>query len=355
MLFPVTVMRHDSPEYNLIAAALTGHPHPSAREWNWDHLVDIGAREDVLPALHGKLPCPADVADFLDAIHGLNSLRNRQLLSELEELTRLLNTIGIEPVLLKGAAYLAAGVYDDPAARFLRDIDLLVPRRQCSQAYDLIAQAGYESFIQHPADLVAHHHPVLAKANCFPVEIHHRLGLGACHAILNPQEVVDASTPIRLGQATARLPAPHHLMTHLIMHSQVHHGSYYRIWPTLRSMLDLVRLNRRLPPDWNDVRQRFARHAKSAVLNVHLLQASRTLGLEPPFPLPDGGVRWLHRRILWRETRLKYLDPVYMASRLIRHRVSLSWLLLKDPAGRKHVLMTPFRASFYRELMKDLK
>ena len=351
-------MRHDPPEYYLIAAALTGGPGPAAREWNWERTIAIAAREGVLPGLHGMLNCPPDVADFLDAFYELNSVRNRQLLAELEELALLLNSAGIEPVLLKGAAYLVAGVYDDPAARLLSDIDLLIPREQSRQAYDLIVRAGYEPCtsyqVNHPTTLICHHHPPLTKVDRLPVEIHHSLGMGACPAILNAREVVDASAPIQLGRARVRLPAAHHLMTHLIMHSQVHHGAYCRIWPPLRSMLDLVRLNRRLPPDWEDVCEHFARHRRSALLNVHLLQTARVFDFVPPFPVASGGLRWLYRRTLWRETRLKYVDPIYMTSRILGKRLSLALQLLKYPAGRKYVLTTPFRPRFYRNLVIEL-
>ena len=113
-------MRHDTPEFSLIADALTGNRELTlCPDWDWDQTVAIAAREEVLPTLAGKLSCPPDLSDFFATIHELNAERNRQLIGEIETLALLLNQAGIEPVLLKGSAYLVTGVYCDPADRWL--------------------------------------------------------------------------------------------------------------------------------------------------------------------------------------------------------------------------------------------
>jgi hypothetical protein len=344
-------MRHDTPEYSLIAAALTGNPWLPGPDWNWDQTVAIAAREEVLPTLHAKLSCPPEVSDFFEAIHELNAERNRRLIREVEALALLLNQAGTEPVLLKGAAYLTTDVYRDPADRFLLDIDLLVGPRQSEQAFEVIRCAGYESDVSCPVALVLHHHPALTQPYRVPVEIHHSLAHGAGGAILTADEIIASSTPFRFGAATVRIPSPEHLMTHLIIHSQMQHGSGDRIWPTLRAMHDLILLGRRFPIDWDAVRARFAARGKSAILNLHLLQVERAMGVPPPFAIAGGGVRWWYRQALWRETRLRYVDPFYISSRTVWPRIRLSWRLLKFPVGRKYVLSTPFRRSFYKRLL----
>ena len=50
-----------------------------------------------------------------------------------------MNSRGIVPVLLKGAAYLKTGVYEDPAARILSDLDLLVEEARVSEAVGCVA------------------------------------------------------------------------------------------------------------------------------------------------------------------------------------------------------------------------
>ena len=346
-------MRHDTPEYTLIAAALTGNSWLPGPEWDWDRTVAIAAREEVLPTLHGRLSCPAEVSDFFEAIHGLNAERNRQLLSEVEALGLLLNLAGIEPVLLKGSAYLVTGVYSDPADRLLHDIDFLVSPSQSVQAFEIIRSSGYDPDVRNPAALVQHHHPPLTQAHRVPVEVHHRLGFGARSRILTTSEIVNSSTPFRLGRAVVRIPSAEHLMTHLVVHSQMQ-DSYQRIWPSLRAMLDLVLLERRFGVDWKAIRSRFRRHGKTTLLNLHLLQIEKTMGTRPYFPVSGGRIRWWYRRALWRERRLRYIDPIYTISRIAEPRIRLLRRLLMHPIGRKYVLSTPFHPKFYQRLLHNL-
>jgi hypothetical protein len=346
-------MRHDTPEFSLIGDALIGNPGLPGPDWDWDQTVDIAAREEVLPTLAGKLSCPPDVSDFFEAIHELNAERNRQLIGEIETLALLLNQAGIEPVLLKGSAYLVTGVYSDPADRWLQDIDFLVSAGESSQAFEIIRRAGYDPNPSSPISLLHHHHPPLTQVHHVPVEIHHGLGDEGCRVMLTADEMVNGSTGVRLGRAAVRLPSPEHLMTHHIVHSQLQHGPYWRIWPTLRHMLDVVLVARRFPIDWDAIRRRFRVHGNTSLLNLHLMQIEKALGFPPPFPIAAGGVRWLYRRALWREPGLRYVDPLYTLSRMVLPRVRLSWQLLKHPVGRQFVLSRPFRLNFYKRLFAE--
>lgn len=347
-------MRHDTPQYALIAAALTGNPRVPGPDWDWDRTVDIAAREEVLPALHAKLSCPAEISDFFEGIHELNAGRNRQLLGEVETLALRLNQAGIEPVLLKGAAYLVTGVYPDHADRLLHDIDFLVSPPQSRQAFEIVEGAGYEPPAPHPAALVRHHHPALTQIHRVPVEIHHSIGLGARSSVLTTDEIVNSSTLFRLGRAVVRIPAAEHLMTHLIVHSQMEHGAYYRIWPSLRAMLDLILLRRRFTVDWDAIRNRFRIRGKGALLDLHLMQVEKAFGVRPPFAISGGGVRWWYRQALWREPGLRYIDPIYTFSHIVVPKIRLSRRLLRHPLGRRYVLFTPFRLSFYKRLLDDI-
>ena len=347
-------MRHDTPEYRLIASCLADAPWVPGPDWDWDKTVQVAAREQILPALYTKLPCPSEILDFLDAIHELNAERNRQLLGEIETLASLLNEAGIEPVLLKGSAYLVTGVYSDFGDRFLQDIDFLTSPLQSAQAFETIQRSGYEPYVPNPVALVYHHHPMLTQTHCIPVEVHHSLGLGASGTFLTADEIVNGSIPFRLGQATVRVPSPEHLMAHLILHSQMQFGSYDRIWPSLRAMLDLVLLERRFTIAWDVIRSRFRFHGKTALLNLHLMQVEKAMGVPPPFPISGRGIRWWYRQALWRKPTLRYLDPIYNFSRVFLGRFHLSIRLLKDPVGRKYVLCAPFRWSFYRRLLADI-
>jgi hypothetical protein len=53
--------------------------------------------------------------------------------------------LAIEPVLLKGAIRLLAGLYPDDGWRMLRDLDLLVPQASLVAATRALRNAGYAS------------------------------------------------------------------------------------------------------------------------------------------------------------------------------------------------------------------
>ncbi len=102
--------------------------------WDWEQLFATASEDSVLPAVYGctrdlalneSLPRP--VVDFLSSVESLNAERNDAILREVNLAVRLLNETGIQPILLKGLAYLVTGVYPTPAARYLADADLLIP------------------------------------------------------------------------------------------------------------------------------------------------------------------------------------------------------------------------------------
>src|SRR5580698_11142091 len=92
-------------------------PHGPAGDW--EGLIRAASRERVLPALSGCLrqvgvQPPKEVAEFLATVEELNYSRNIRILEEMRTIASILNGVGIEPVALKGAAFLLSGVYPKP-------------------------------------------------------------------------------------------------------------------------------------------------------------------------------------------------------------------------------------------------
>jgi hypothetical protein len=143
-------------------------------------------------------------------------------------------------------------------------------------------------------------------------------------------------------------------MTHLIVHSQIHHGGDQRVWPPLRVQYDLVLLNHHFAQeiDWLEIRERFRRNGFLTVLELHLLQVARTFRKSPPFPLalgPLSRLGWFHRRILWRVPGLRFVDPVFFLSSATNVRPSLGRVLRADGGGR-FLLTRHFAGRVWRKL-----
>jgi hypothetical protein len=339
---------------------------PIVSDLSWDSLIRIAKDERVLPGLHARVQelgissqLPSEVADFLLAVEELNLERNRAILSELAAAAALLNDEGIEPVLLKGVAYLVTGVYANPAARYLMDVDLLIPVRQQSTAIEVLMKNGFEWDRSDRLGRFRHHHPPLRRTGSVSIELHHRLGMGICASLLSASEVLEQSERRKIDGARVRVPAPEHLVAHLIMHSQIQHPYNERIWPPLRAMHDLVLAQRRFGGEinWSSIERRFRAVGRSDVLAMHLLKVRDALGADLPFPIPLTGMlrlRWLRRKLLRTFPAIRFVDPIYMYSTVVARRLRLVRSALDLPGGWRHIVGELFAPGIYKRLITDV-
>jgi Uncharacterised nucleotidyltransferase len=114
---------------------------------DWERVLRQASGDLVLPALAAALrdldlsrSVDEELRAFLEAVHGANVERNRELRGELRAVIGVLNRVGIEPVLLKGAIRLVDGLYPDDGWRMLRDLDLLVPEARWAAAVQALQQ-----------------------------------------------------------------------------------------------------------------------------------------------------------------------------------------------------------------------
>ena len=343
--------------------------HNQGRNWDdldWEALIACASREQLLPLLRSRLEeigvlpsVPADVASFLSAVEELSLERNQAIQAELVTVVKILNQHGLEPVLLKGAAYLNTGVYATPAHRYLLDVDLLVPESKIGIAVQALVENGFDWDRDCPLGQFRHHHPALRRPGQVWFELHHSLGLGKCKSLLPASEVIEQSVPHEIEGARIRIPAANHLMTHLIMHSQIQHPCHERIWPPLRAMYDLVRMRARFDPeiDWPGVARRFERVGRSSVLELHLLQVRDALKLEPPFPIRMTGLTylaWVRRKALRAAPALRFLDPLYMGSAVLSRRLLLAQTVLRTPGAWRVLLQEMLAPRFYRRVFADV-
>jgi hypothetical protein len=339
----------------------------SAR-WDWERLFAEASNEAVLPALysrtreldlHGSMP--PSVLDFLSRVESLNAERTEAILFEVKLAIRLLNEIGIQPLLLKGVAYLAMGVYDIPAARYLADVDLLMTDGQIDQAAQVLMQNGFEVLENDPFARFRHHHPPLMRPGAVHFELHHRLTIKDTSILLPPREIIESSVIVDLKGVQARVPSPEHMMTHLIVHSQLQHPYDERIWPPLRAIYDLLLLQRRFGNEinWNRIEDRFRAAGHYHTFALHLMRVQDVLGFQLPFRIQlTAGLRlaWRRRQILRRFPRLRYVDPVYMFSIVIGRRLPLLFNILQTPHGlnclRDELLKTHIYERFFEDMLK---
>ena len=329
---------------------------------DWEGIIRTASAQKVLPALLGRLEelgiaseLPADVADFLFGVREMSRERNEQILAETATVAKLLNGIGVEPVVLKGLAYLLSGVYQDHSSRFIADIDMLLPAPMLMKAVQVLTRNGYA-----PVDpSFGHHYFPLRRGLGAWVELHHTLGGGTSRSILPTAEVVKESACHQLGDARVKVPCPEHLVIHHIIHAQIHHSPSEGIWPLLRTGYDLLSLQKRFQGsiDWLSIENRFRSSRREGVLAVFLLLTDATWGTRAPIAIRMTALtklRWYHVKVLRRFPDFRWIDPFYVFLRIIVPRARRIGNLMRIGSGRSYLLASPFRLSFYVHRFDEL-
>ena len=335
-------------------------------KFDWLDLVQLAAHELVLPALHSaRTHCsslrdlPEELTEFLKFVADSNLERNQQIVRDLAGAVSLLNTAGIEPVLLKGLAYFYLGVYDDWSARYMTDIDLLVPESELTAAVELLRRNGYLEDTGDAMGRYRHHHPPLRSPGGTWIELHHSLGPDRCRRILPAAEMIGRSQRLEREGVVFRVPCPTDLAIHNVLHTQLVHSYRERIWPPLSSLFDLVQLKKRFSNeiDWHSLRAQFRIQNEQSVVDLYFLQARHSLD----FAIPDVAsietltwARWCRRRFLQIVPVLRFLDPIYLFSVTFRARINILMKALQDPLGRKPIMSTLMSTKFFRRLSVDL-
>ncbi len=265
---------------------------PSRRP-EWEAAVAVANDQFLTPALYaaakhrGFLDVldPA-LADYLETVHAHNLARNQGILEQLAELTGLLAGIGATPVLLKGAAALADDLYGDPGARFMHDIDLLLPEGSADAAFERMLECGYRQRDPGEHDRYAQHLPRLFHPrHAVGVELHTRpLSWDAPCAALDTTRVFAAAAEL---PAAARnmgiegfLMAPRHRLLHNVLHTQVQDYNHLKERLSLKQLLEFARLLQRDGGDldWRLFREDVAQEGYTQVLQRYVLMSRHLFG-----------------------------------------------------------------------------
>ena len=295
-----------------------------------------------------------EVLEYFEEIHGLSAARNQRIRDQVFEIARALNTIGVEPVLLKGAANLIAGLYSDPASRLMFDIDILVPEGRVGECFQKLLQEGYET--SDGTGEGSHHDrhasPLGKKGRIAFVELHRRFGEHPGESVTASAEIRGNSEPVIMEGARLHIPCATDRAAIAIAHSYLHH-EVHRLGTVsfFRDFHDLLLLNRASAPtlDWVKITHRFQSHGHESLLRRCLTMTGRVFGEPNPVStglLPAGPWDW-HRfvfQVSYPGTYGVYLllvQEVFRVGGLLTNAVSAT------ETGRKTrcKLMSP---SFYR-------
>ena len=150
---------------------------------DWDGVIGVARSEAMLATLAHRLEgadLPPTVAALFADQRAAAVVAQRQALWEAEMARRALAPVGIEFVLLKGAAYAAAGMAC-AAGRQIGDLDILVLASDIRRTENALLNAGWEWVKSDPYDdfyYREHMHelpPLIHKSRDRMIDVHHTI------------------------------------------------------------------------------------------------------------------------------------------------------------------------------------
>jgi Uncharacterised nucleotidyltransferase len=258
----------------------------------WELLLRQARRADLLgrlalllqhEGLSGRVP--AAVRGHLEAAVVLTEAQHLEIRRELAHIERALGPHSMRPVLLKGAAYLAAGAAA-ALGRTFDDVDLLVPRERLAETEAALMMGGWvtthlSAYDQRYYRAWMHELPPMQHGQRRSVlDVHHAILPETAH--VRPSSALLLERAVVVPQAPAwRVLAPPdmvlHSMTHLFHNEELSHG--------LRDLSDLDLLLRDLGRDaafWDELQQRAEALQLSRSLHYGLQNTHRLLGTPVP-------------------------------------------------------------------------
>jgi Uncharacterised nucleotidyltransferase len=149
----------------------------------WTSLLAIAHAERLAGSLANRLKglkIPAVAQDCLDAARTNAEASRTTALWEAEMAQRALAPLGIPVILLKGAAFVAAGL-DAGCGRMIGDLDILIPRVNLAEAEAALLAAGWEWVKPDPYDDAYYRQfmhelpPLIHRARDAMIDVHHTI------------------------------------------------------------------------------------------------------------------------------------------------------------------------------------
>jgi Uncharacterised nucleotidyltransferase len=259
---------------------------------SWDLLVRQARRADLLGRIALLLrreglidQVPAAPRAHLDAAVVLTAAQHLEVQRELAAIGRCLAPLGLQPVLLKGAAYLMS---DGAAAlgRTFDDVDLLVPKARLPEVEAQLMMGGWVSTHLNAYDQRYYREwmhelpPMQHAARQSVLDVHHAILPETAHVRPDSALLLHDARPVAGHPGWHVLSPPDmllHSMTHLFHNEELSHG--------LRDLSDLDLMLRHEGRDdgfWDRLQARAEALSLTRTLHHGLQQTHRILGTPVP-------------------------------------------------------------------------
>jgi len=205
-------------------------------EDEWVKIIEVANSDALIPLLYQSLKQKdlykyindEMLKEYLKEFYELNETRNIAIVKQLQEISSILESISVKPVLLKGAAALTESHYKNIGERVMTDIDFYVPDEKIFESIELLKSHGYlelDSSSKLNPDW-HHYRPMYRDDIPAPIEVH-RLLLGA--RIMRYFPEVDESKMFVQSKTieNAYILAPTYELYHSFLHTEISHSFYF--------------------------------------------------------------------------------------------------------------------------------
>lgn len=287
-----------------LAAAALREPESMMRldATGWDRLISQARHAGILARLATKLDerglferVPEAPRRHLDGMRIFADRLAKDVRWEVRCLREALGSMGVPFVLLKGAAYVAAGL---PAARgrIFSDVDFMVPREEIERVELNLRGWGWLPLPMNPYDQRYYREwshqipPMVHVKRGTTIDIHHTIIPETARTHVERARVAEAAVALDAA-GDVRILAPEDM----VLHSAVHLINEGEFDAGLRDLSDIAELIRHFSADegfWPRLAERTETLGLTRPTFYALRQIERLFGVAPPEAVAGRIARW---------------------------------------------------------------
>ena len=242
------------------------------RGLNEDKLVKIASSYLILPLLYNKLKqrkllnyFQKDLKKYLKFIFEINKERNIELLSQVNQIEKILTENDIKYRLLKGVDLIKNKVYEEIGERMIGDIDIYINKKNRERLYKILLSHNYtaDKFIEKKFLKQIHLPRFVSKDFIGAIEPHFKI---IENNKLNEEIINDLNNKEDKAGKVDYMKTSLKICTHSYM---INEKGYFNATFSLRNIYDIMLINRKLKSE---------SHSNEIKLN-HNLIVSNLIGI----------------------------------------------------------------------------
>ena len=218
---------------------------------NYETFVEISSNELILPAIYSNLKIknhlnliPGELEKYLSEIFEINFNRNKKIINEAKEISKLLSYNKINYVFFKGVANLFYQIYNNIGERMIGDIDFLFDFKQKEKLESILKSENYKTKLKFQFYESRHLPRSYKENNLSAIEPHTKLF--DCNGLINHSNIMLKN---KITVKGINIPEKNCLLRNNIYNSEINDKSSLFLRYNYRSIYDtfMIIKNQKIP------------------------------------------------------------------------------------------------------------